>query len=67
MSSDDAIAVVYNKGDGKWYVACIGGDNISRVVSHGEAFSSKKDAKIHAKKLHRRWGTEYGVCVYGDN
>ena len=47
MSSDDAIAVVYNKADGKWYVPCIGGDNITRVVIHGEPFTTKKEAKIH--------------------
>lgn len=67
MSSDDEIAVVYNKKDGKWYVACVIAGNIDIVLTRGEAFAIERDAINHAKNLQRRCGTEYGIMFYEDD
>lgn len=64
MSSDDQIAVVYNKDDGKWYVLHVQGGRIDRARSEGAPFITKKEAKKYAYNIDRRWHTEYGVCIY---
>ena len=64
MSSDDEIAVVYNKKDGMWYVKWICAQRYEDALEDGKKFPSKGEALLFASSIDKHWHAEYGIRVY---